>query len=100
MAANLRISPEELRAAAIYLLQCGDRICEHAAQMRAKLEEVGAGWEVVAHSAFAETFNSSMLPVLTKDLPEVTEGLAAQMRAAAESLETVEKEIIQALKSK
>ena len=96
--AQIRITPEELRDAATFLDGSREDIAEKIAAVESKVNEVANNWEGAAQSSFIDSFTNDMLPLLKTDFPSVLEGVAEQLRGAAEAIETADAEVANAFK--
>lgn len=95
---TIRITPQEMRDAAKFLRDTKEEIIEKVNSVSAKIDEVEQGWEGAAQSTFIDNYDSEMKPLLEKDFPEIMEGLAAQLEAAAEAIETADEEVANAFR--
>lgn len=98
MALDIRMTPEELRAAAGGLDQERETILDSVRNVEKIIEETTANWSGNAQSAFVEGFDS-MRSVLKEEFPRVLEGLAQQLKGAADTLERADEELANALKN-
>lgn len=98
MAGRIAMTPEELRSAADFLDSSREEINEKVTGVQNKVEEVADNWEGAAQSTFIEGFTNDMLPLLKDDFPSILEGIAAQLRGAADALESADEEIANAFK--
>lgn len=96
--ATIRITPEELRNAATFLGNRLETINGEVTQLKSKIDEITAEWEGAAQSSFVDTFETNMYPVLSDTLPQVIEGIMAQLTAAADTLEAADQQISDAFK--
>lgn len=96
--AQIRITPEELREGASFLGQKLEAINAEVAALKSKIDEVTGNWEGAAQSSFVETFEGDMYPILKDTLPEVIEGIIAQMNGAADAIEQTDAEIAKAFR--
>lgn len=96
--AQIKITPEELRAAADFLEQKLEAINGEVAALKGKIDEVSANWEGSARSSFIETFEGNMYPILKETLPEVITGVAAQLDGAADAIEQADEEVAKAFR--
>jgi WXG100 family type VII secretion target len=93
MAGTIRITPSELRTASEYLGKRLDAMTTEANSLKGKIDEVTAEWEGAAQSAFVTGFTNDMWPVLSKNLPELINGIMTQLNATAKALEDTDTEI-------
>ena len=96
--AQIRITTEELREGASFLGQKLEAINAEVAALKSKIDEVTGNWEGAAQSSFVETFEGDMYPILKDTLPEVIEGIIAQMNGAADAIEQTDAEIAKAFR--
>ena len=96
--AQIRITPEELRGGADFLEQKLEAINAEVAALKSKIDEVTGNWEGAAQSAFVETFENDMYPILKETLPEVIIGIVAQMDGAADAIEQTDAEVAKAFR--
>lgn len=96
--AQIRITPEELREGASFLGQKLEAINAEVVALKSKIDEVTGNWEGAAQSSFVETFEGDMYPILKDTLPEVIEGIIAQMNGAADAIEQTDAEIAKAFR--
>lgn len=97
--AQIRITPEELRNGANFLGQKLEAINAEVSALKGKIDEVTGNWEGAAQSSFIQTFESDMYPILKDTLPEVINGIAAQLNGAAEAIEQADAEVAKAFTS-
>ena len=96
--AQIRITPEELRSGASFLTERLSEINSEVEQLKSKIDEVTGNWEGAAQSAFVQTFDSDMYPILKDTLPQVIEGLVAQLNGAADAIEQADEEVAKAFR--
>lgn len=96
--AQIRITPEELREGADVLDSVREAIGEQVTTAENKVNEVAENWEGSAQSTFMDSFSNDMLPMLKNDFPSVLEGLAAQLRGAADAIEQADEEVASAFR--
>ena len=68
--AQIRITPEELREGASFLLQKMEAVIDEVNEIKSKVDAVASEWEGAAQNSFVAAFES-MLPTLQKDFPEI-----------------------------
>lgn len=90
---TIRITPEELRDAASVIKQKQDSISGEVQALKSKISQTAEAWEGAARSSFIETFETTFLPMLEKDFPDILQGIQAQLNGAADTLETADAEI-------
>ena len=96
--AQIRVTPEELRNAANFLMQRLDAINNEVTSLHDKITEVTDNWEGASQSSFVETFESDMYPILRDTLPQVVEGISGQLNGAADAIEQADEEVAKAFK--
>ena len=92
--AQIRITPEELREGASFLLQKMEAVIDEVNEIKSKVDAVASEWEGSAQNSFVAAFES-MLPTLQKDFPEIIEGISNQLTVAADTLEEADNQISQ-----
>ena len=95
---QIRITPEELREGSTYL---GERLTEINSQVEAlktRIDAIAENWEGAAQSQFVTTFTDDMYPIMSKNLPEVIEGIMKQLDGTAKAMEEADQAIADALK--
>lgn len=93
MAGTIRITPEDLRDASVYLQERLDAMTTEATSLKAKLDEIGANWEGAARTTFFDVFDTDMWPVLSTNLPDLITGIMAQLNGTAQAMEDADTEI-------
>ena len=97
MALDIRMTPEELRSAAKDLDARKEEILNAVSSIESTINTTVESWAGASQSAFVEGFES-MKSVLKEDFPDVIAGLSAQLSAAADTMETADTELANALK--
>jgi WXG100 family type VII secretion target len=96
---QIRITPQELRDAAKYLLGCLDIINGEIKEVKNQVDDVVLNWEGSAQKTFIKTFENDLYPILSTTVPQVVEALAEELNGAADALETVDTEVSNAFKN-
>lgn len=96
--AQIRMTPEELRNAANFIREKEQAITTEVNSLKSKIDEVTSNWEGAAQSSFIETFEGNLYPVLRDTVPEVMQGLNAQLNGAADALEQADEQVAQAFR--
>ena len=96
--AQIRMTPEELRNAANFIREREQAITSEVNSLKSKIDEVTSNWEGAAQSSFIETFEGNLYPVLRDTVPEVMQGLNAQLNGAADALEQADEQVAQAFR--
>lgn len=96
--AQIRITPEELRNAASFIQQKQEAINNEVMALKAKVDEVTGNWEGAAQSSFVMTFENDLYPIMRDTVPQVLEGLQAQMQGAADAIEQADEQVAQAFR--
>ena len=96
--AQIRITPEELRSAAAFVQAKQGEIATITTDLKTRIDDVCANWEGAAQSSFVESFINDLFPVLNETIPQVLEGLNAQMSGAADAIEQADEQIAQAFR--
>lgn len=95
--ASIRMTPQELRDSAVFLGGKRDEIVQAVDAIKQRVDATTAEWEGSAQSSFIITFEE-MLPMLTKDFPQVIQGIESMLNGAADALEAADTEIANAFK--
>ena len=95
---EIKIIPEDLRDAADFITTTGQDLMDEVKNIKTLIENVVADWSGLAQSSFVDSFENDMYPVLNETMPTVLEGLAEQMKGAADALEQTDEAIASALK--
>lgn len=98
MAMQIRMTPDELRAAADFIMERKEAIAQEVASLKGKIDEVTGNWEGAAQSSFIETFESQLYPILNETAPQVMEGLSAQLKGGADAIEQADEEVAKAFR--
>ena len=97
MTGTIKITPEELRAAADFLQQKLGDMSNDANEMKSRIDDISDNWEGAAQSAFMTGFNVDMWPILNQKLPELIEGIQMQLKETANALEATDNELARML---
>lgn len=98
MAERIEITPQELRDAADFLDTSREDIAEKIKGVENQVNTVADNWKGAAQSTFIEGFTNDMLPLLQNDFPSVLEGISAQLRGAADAIESADEEVATAFR--
>lgn len=98
MATIIRMTPDELREAAEFIVTQRESISNEVNALISKINETADGWEGAAQSSFLDSFENNFKPVLEKDFPEMLTGLSEQLRAAADAIEDADEQVASALR--
>lgn len=96
--AQIKITPEELRDAADFLDTSRGEISDKIDAVESRVNTVADNWEGAAQSSFIDSFEGDMLPLLKNDFPSILEGIAAQLRGAADAIEQADEEVASAFR--
>jgi len=94
---QIRITPEELRDGADFILQKLESITSEVNELKAKIDEVTGNWEGAAQSAFLNSFESDVYPILKDTMPQCIEGVAQQMKTSADTMEDTDSSLASSL---
>jgi WXG100 family type VII secretion target len=86
MAERIMMTPQELNDGASFLRQRLDAINQEVASLKSKIDDVASRWEGAAQQSFINQFESDMYPILHETLPQVIEGVASELDAAANAI--------------
>ena len=98
MSGRIVITPQELNDGAAFLKQRLDAITSEVQSIQGRIQDISSKWEGAAQSAFIGQWETEMYPLLRDTLPQVVEGVAAQLDAAANTLREVDSELANAFK--
>lgn len=71
---------------------------EEVASLRNKIEDVASRWEGAAQESFIEQFMGDMYPILSETLPQIVEGLASELDAAANAIRETDESLASAFR--
>ena len=79
---------------------CGDEnaVNVHISRLRNKIEDVASRWEGAAQESFIEQFMGDMYPILSETLPQIVEGLASELDAAANAIRETDESLASAFR--
>ena len=83
MADRIMMTPEELNDGAEFLRQALDNIKGEVEAIKTRIDDVCSRWEGAAQQSFINQFESEMYPMLRDTMPEVIDGIATELDAAA-----------------
>lgn len=86
MAERIMMTPDELNEGASYIRQRLEAINQEVAQLKSKIDDVASRWEGSAQQSFINQFENDMYPILRDTLPQVIEGVASELDAAANAI--------------
>lgn len=86
MAERIMMTPQELNDGAVFLKQRLDAIENEVSSLKNKIDDIISRWEGAAQQSFVQQFENDMYPILRDTLPQVIEGLAAELDAAANAI--------------
>ena len=86
MAERIMMTPQELNDAATFLRQRLDAINQEVSQLKSKIDDVSSRWEGAAQQSFTNQFENDMYPILRDTLPQVIDGVASELDAAANAI--------------
>ncbi len=98
--AQIRITPQELRDTASFIADKRQSLIDEVEVLHTRINDMTANWEGAAQSAFVETFEKDLYPVLSKTMPEVLEGIMNQAKGAADTFEETDNKIADAFRGK
>ena len=98
MAERIIITPQELNDGAAFLKQRLASITEEVRSIQGRITDITAKWEGASQAAFVAQWETDMYPILRDTLPQVVEGVAAELDAAANTLREADAQIAQAFK--
>ena len=98
MAERIMMTPQELNDGAAFLKQRLDAINQEVSQLKSKIDDVISRWEGAAQQSFVSQFENDMYPILRDTLPQVIEGVAAELDAAANAIRETDESLSSAFK--
>lgn len=98
MAERIMITPQELNEGATFLRQRLDAINQEVAQLKSKIDDVTSRWEGAAQQSFINQFENDMYPILHDTAPQVIEGVAGELDAAANAIRDTDESLASAFK--
>jgi Uncharacterized protein conserved in bacteria len=98
MAERIIITPQELNDGAVFLKQRLASITDEVRSIQGRITDIIAKWEGASQAAFVSQWETEMFPILRDTLPQVIEGVAAELDAAANTLREADSQIAQAFK--
>ena len=93
--ASIKITPEELREATATLEGKRDEIVSAVGVIESRVNQTTSEWSGAAQSSFVASFEE-LLPTLKDTFPEVITGISAQLKGAADALESADEEVAKA----
>lgn len=93
MAQTTKATPEELRTVATFIEQKKADIDADVKEIKDKIDEVIADLAGLTQDSFISSFEDNMYPIMRDTLPLVLDGVCAQLRGAADAIETTDEEI-------
>ncbi|MCI9143836.1 MAG: WXG100 family type VII secretion target [Lachnospiraceae bacterium] len=98
MAERIMMTPQELNDGAVFLRQRMEAMNEEVASLRNRIEDVASRWEGAAQESFIEQFMGDMYPILSETLPQIIEGLASELDAAANAIRETDESLASAFR--
>ncbi len=95
---QIRVTPQELRDTATFVDQKKQSLLQEVEALHTRINDMAANWEGAAQSAFVQTFEKDLYPVLQKTMPEVLDGIVAQTKGAADAIEATDTEIAESFR--
>jgi WXG100 family type VII secretion target len=80
------MTPQELNDGAAFLRQRLEAVNQEVQQLKSKIDDISSRWEGAAQQAFISQFETQMYPILRDTLPQVIEGMATELDAAANTI--------------
>ena len=80
------ITPQELNDGAVFLRQRLETINQEVASLKSKIDDITSRWAGAAQQSFINQFESDMYPILRDTLPQVIDGVASELDAAANAM--------------
>lgn len=96
MADRIMMTPEELNDGAEFLRQALDNIKGEVEAIKTRIDDVCSRWEGAAQQSFINQFESEMYPMLRDTMPEVIDGIATELDAAANAIRETDESLASA----
>jgi len=96
---QIRITPEELYQGATEIEGISEEILQTLNKLKSTVDNVANNWEGAAQVSYVQSFEQ-IYNEFVKIFPPTVEGLANQMKGAAETLEQTDAELAKAFTSK
>ncbi len=96
MADRVMMTPQELNDGATYLRDRLDAINQEVQQVKNKIDDVTSRWEGAAQQSFINQFENDMYPILRDTLPQVIDGVAQELDAAANAIRDTDESLASA----
>jgi len=98
MSERIMMTPQELNDAAAFLRQRLEAINQEVSQLKSKIDDVSSRWEGAAQRSFINQFENDMYPILRDTLPQVIDGVARELDAAANAIGETDASLASAFK--
>jgi WXG100 family type VII secretion target len=98
MAERIMMTPQELNDGASFLHQRLEAINQEVASLKSKIDDISSRWEGAAQQSFINQFENDMYPILRDTLPQVIEGVASELDAAANAIRETDASLASAFK--
>jgi WXG100 family type VII secretion target len=98
MSGRIMMTPQELNDGAVYLRQRMDAINQEVASLYSKVNDINSRWEGAAQQSFFNQFEADLYPILRDTVPQVIEGMSAQLDAAANAIRETDASLASAFK--
>ena len=96
MADRIMMTPEELNDGAEFLRQALDNIKGQVEAIKTRIDDVCSRREGAAQQSFINQFESEMYPMLRDTMPEVIDGIATELDAAANAIRETDESLASA----
>jgi WXG100 family type VII secretion target len=98
MIERIMITPQELNDGAAFLRQRMEAINQEVAMLKSRIDDVVSRWEGAAQQSFVNQFENDMYPILRDTLPQIIEGVANELDAAANAIRDTDQSLANAFK--
>lgn len=98
MADRIMMTPQELNDGAAFLRDRLEAINQEVASLKARVDDVISRWEGAAQQSFIVQFENDLYPIMHDTLPQVIEGVAKQLDAAANAIRETDTSLASAFK--
>jgi len=86
MSERILMTPDELNDGAAFLRNKLQEIQGEVNALKTKIDDVTSRWEGASQQAFISQFDGEMYPILRDTMPEIIEGVATELDAAANAI--------------
>ena len=93
---RILMTPAELEESATFLEARLEAIEAETKSLKNNIDDVSSRWEGLAKNSFITQFESELYPIMSNTLPDVINGIASQLRGAAQAISETDSQLSQA----